>query len=102
MSRLPRGLLVGLALLLATGAPGVLRVWIEESFEKTLCGWEGPKYLAMGAVGVLNAGSPPQKVWRGRARVAAQGDYQARDLMSRVSEGLLASLPAASAPQGRC
>ena len=92
-------------LLPSPGTPGVLRVWIEEYFENTLCGWEGPKYLTMGAVGVLYAGSPPREVWRGRARVAEQGGYQARDLMwlvtSRVSEGLLASLPAASAPQGR-
>jgi hypothetical protein len=79
---------------------GVLRVWIEEYFENTLCGWEGPKYLTIGAVGILYAGSPPQEVWRGRARVAEQGGYPARELMwlvtSRVSEALLQELPAAA------
>lgn len=77
---------------------GMLKVWIEEYFENTLCGWEGPKYLTVGVVGVLYAGSPPQEVWRGRARVAEQGGYQTRDLMwlvtSRVSEALLKELPA--------
>ena len=80
------------------GTPVLLHVWIEEYFENTLCEWEGPKYLTMGAVGVLYAGSPPQEVWRGRVRVAEQGGYPARELMwlvtSRVSEGLLQTLPA--------
>jgi len=80
------------------GVQGVLQVWIEEYFENTLCGWEGPKYLTMGTVGVLYAGSPPQEVWRGRARAAEQGGYRARDLIwlttSRVTDRLLRSLPA--------
>ena len=82
----------------SAGVQGVLRVWIEEYFENTLCGWEGPKYLTMGAVGVLYAGAPPREVWRGRARAAEQGDYRSRDLIwlatSRVADRLLRSLPA--------
>ncbi len=78
--------------------PGVLLVWIEEYWENTLCGWEGPKYLTMGAVGVLYADSPPREVWRGRARDAEQGDYRSGDLIwlttTRLTEQLLASLPA--------
>ena len=80
------------------GVQGLLSVWIEEYFENTLCGWEGPKYLTMGAVAVLYAGSPPVEVWRGRGRAAEQGGYPARELMwlttSRVTDGLLQSLPA--------
>jgi len=86
------------------GVQGVLRVWIEEYWENTLCGWEGPKYLTMGAVGVLYAGSPPVEVWRHRARVAEQGYYSARELMwlvtSRVSDDLLQTLPAAGGSSG--
>jgi hypothetical protein len=81
------------------GVQGLLSVWIEEYFENTLCGWEGPKYLTMGAVAVLYAGSPPVEVWRGRARAAEQGGYSARELMwlvtSRLTDGLLQTLPAA-------
>lgn len=91
--------------LLSPGTQGLLRVWIEEYFENSLCGWEGPKYLTMGAVGVLYAGSPPQEVWRGRARVAEQGGYPAHELMwlvtSRVSEALLNDLPVAPDGQSR-
>jgi hypothetical protein len=80
------------------GVQGVLQVWIEEYWENSLCGWEGPKYLTMGAVGVLYAGSPPREVWRGRARDAEQGDYRSRDLIwvttTRLTDQLLASLPA--------
>ena len=80
------------------GVQGVLQVWIEEYFENTLCGWEGPKYLTIGAVGVLYAGAPPREVWRGRARAAEQGDYRSRDLIwlttSQVTDRLLRSLPA--------
>lgn len=86
--------------LLPPGAPAILRVWIEEYFENTLCGREGPKYLTMGVVGVLYAGSPPREVWRGRARVAEQGGHMPGDLMwlvtSRVSERLLQPLPVAA------
>jgi hypothetical protein len=78
---------------------GLLQVWIEEYWENSLCGWEGPKYLTMGAVAVLYAGSPPIEVWRHRARAAEQGGYPARELMwlatSRVTDGLLQTLPAA-------
>ena len=81
------------------GVQGLLSVWIEEYWENSLCGWEGPKYLTMGAVAVLYAGSPPAEVWRGRARAAEQGGYPARELMwlttSRVTDGLLQTLPAA-------
>ena len=84
----------------SSATSGVLKVWIEEYFENTLCGWEGPKYLTMGVVGVLYADSPVREVWRGRARVAEQGGYQARDLMwlvtSRASEALLKELPVAA------
>ena len=77
---------------------GVLLTWIDEYWENTLCGWEGPKYLTMGAVAILYAGSPPREVWRGQARVAEQGDYAARDLIwlttSRLSDQLLVTLPA--------
>jgi len=80
------------------GVPGVLLVWVEEYWENTLCGWEGPKYLTMGAVGILYAGLPPREVWRGRARDAEQGDYSSRDLIwlttTRLTDQLLASLPA--------
>lgn len=83
---------------LSPGEEGLLLVWIEEYWENTLCGWEGPKYLTMGAVGVLYAGSPPREVWRHRARAAEQGDYRARDLIwittDRVTDRLLESLPA--------
>lgn len=76
----------------------VLLTWIDEYWENTLCGWEGPKYLTMGAVAVLYAGSPPREVWRGQARVAEQGDYTARDLIwlatSRLADRLLVKLPA--------
>lgn len=77
---------------------GVLLTWIDEYWENTLCGWEGPKYLTMGAVASLYAGSPPREVWRGRARVAEQGGYAARELIwlttSRLADRLLATLPA--------
>lgn len=83
----------------SAGVPGVLQVWIEEYFENTLCGWEGPKYLTIGAVGVLYAGSPPHEVWRHRARVDEHGPYTANDLIwlatSRVADGVLQTLPAA-------
>jgi hypothetical protein len=87
----------------SAGVQGVLKVWIEEYWENSLCGWEGPKYLTMGAVGVLYAGSPPREVWRGRARSAEQGYAAARELMwlatSRLSEAVLRDLPAASVRQ---
>jgi hypothetical protein len=80
------------------GVQGVLQVWVEEYWENSLCGWEGPKYLTMGAVAVLYAGSPPREVWRERARDAEQGDYRARDLIwlatTRLADQLLGSLPA--------
>lgn len=80
------------------GVDGVLSVWIEEYFENSLCGWEGPKYLTMGAVAVLYAGSPPREVWRNRARAAEQGTYPARDLIwlttTRLSDGVLRSFAA--------
>ena len=85
------------------GVEGLLSVWIEEYFENSLCGWEGPKYLTMGAVAVLYAGSPPVEVWRGRGRAAEQGGYPARELMwlvtSRLTDGLLQTLPAAQGVQ---
>lgn len=90
---------------LPAGTQGVLEVWIEEYFENTLCGWEGPKYLTMGAVGVLYAGSPPVEVWRGRARSAEQGSYTPRELIwlttSRLADRLLESLPAGPAGVGQ-
>ena len=80
------------------GVDGLLSVWIEEYWENSLCGWEGPKYLTMGAVAVLYAGSPPREVWRARARTAEQGDYLARNLIwlttTRLSDGVLATFPA--------
>jgi hypothetical protein len=80
------------------GVDGLLSVWIEEYWENSLCGWEGPKYLTMGAVAVLYAGSPPREVWRARARTAEQGDYLARNLIwlttTRLSDGVLAAFPA--------
>ena len=80
------------------GVDGVLSVWIEEYFENSLCGWEGPKYLTMGAVGVLYAGSPPREVWRGRGRAAEQGGYNAGELVwlttARTAERTLGTLPA--------
>ena len=80
------------------GVQGVLQLWIEEYFENTLCGWEGPKYLTMGAVGVLYAGSPPREVWRGRGRAAEQGGYGAGELIwlttARTAERTLGMLPA--------
>jgi hypothetical protein len=80
------------------GVAGLLSVWIEEYWENTLCGWEGPKYLTVGAVAVLYAGSPPREVWRNRARAAEQGGYRARDLIwlttTRLSDGLLRPFPA--------
>ena len=85
------------------GAQGLLSVWIEEYWENSLCGWEGPKYLTMGGVAVLYAGSPPVEVWRGRARAVEQGGYPARELMwlvtSRLTDGLLQTLPAAQGVQ---
>lgn len=82
---------------------GVLLIWIDEYWENSLCGWEGPKYLTMGAVGILYADSPPREVWRGRARAAEQGDYASRDLIwlttSRLTDRLLKTLPA-GAPLG--
>lgn len=86
---------------LPAGTQGVLEIWLEEYFENTLCGWEGPKYLTMGAVGVLYAGSPPVEVWRGRARSAEHGYYAPNELIwlttSRLAEQLLGSLPAGPA-----
>lgn len=83
---------------LPAGTQGVLKVWIEEYFENTLCGREGPKYLTMGAVAVLYAGSPPVEVWRRRGRSAEHGDYTPNELIwlttSRLVEQLLESLPA--------
>jgi hypothetical protein len=77
---------------------GVLLAWIDEYWENSLCGGEGPKYLTMEAVGILYAGTPPREVWRGRARAAEQGDYTARDLIwlttSRLTDRLLETLPA--------
>lgn len=85
----------------SAGVQGVLQVWIEEYFENTLCGWEGPKYLTIGAVGVLYAGSPPREVWRHRARAEESGYYSPRELIwlttSRATERLLATLPAGGA-----
>lgn len=76
---------------------GVLRVWIEEYFENTLCGGEAPKYLTMGAVGVLYAGTPPREVWRGQARDEESGGYSAQEIMGlttvRLTDRLLATLP---------
>jgi hypothetical protein len=84
------------------GVDGLLSVWIEEYFENSLCGWEGPKYLTMGAVAVLYAGSPPREVWRHRARVDEQGSYPARDLIwlttTRLSDEVLRPFPAG--PEG--
>ena len=84
----------------SAGVQGILQVWIEEYWENSLCGWEGPKYLTIGAVGVLYAGSPPREVWRGWARSAEQGYASARELMwlatSRLSEAVLRELPAAA------
>jgi hypothetical protein len=83
---------------LPSDADALLLVWIDEYWENSLCGWEGPKYLTMGAVGVLYAGSPPREVWRHHARVAEQGDYRSQDLIwlstSRLAELVLGSLPA--------
>jgi hypothetical protein len=80
------------------GVEGLLEVWIDEYFENTLCGWEGPKYLTMGAEAILYAGSPPVEVWRGRARAAEHGYYSPNDLIwlttTRLTDGLLRSLPA--------
>ena len=80
------------------GAEGLLEVWIDEYWENTLCGWDGPKYLTMGAVAALYTGAPPVEVWRSRGRAAEQGDYEARDLMwlttARLTDQLLGSLPA--------
>lgn len=77
---------------------GVLLVWIDEYWENSLCGGDAPKYLTMGAVAVLYAGSPPREVWRGRGRAAEQGSYVARELIwlttSRLTDRLLAALPA--------
>lgn len=77
---------------------GVLLTWIDEYWENTLCGREGPKYLTMGAVAILYAESPPREIWRGQAHVAEQGDYTARDLIwlttSQLAGRLLATLPA--------
>lgn len=77
---------------------GILGVWIDEYWESSLCGWEGPKYLTIGAVGILYAGSPPREIWRGEARAAEQGGYAARDLIwlttSRLTDQLLQTLPA--------
>jgi hypothetical protein len=87
------------------GVQGVLQVWIEEYWENTLCSWEGPKYLTMGAVGVLYAGTPPREVWRHRGRDAEQGDYRSFDLIwlttTRLAEQLLASLPAGPGMPGQ-
>jgi hypothetical protein len=83
------------------GADGLLLVWVEEYWENTLCGWEGPKYLTIGATAALYAGSPPREVWRGRGRVEGQGMHGARDLIwlttTRLTDQLLGSLPAVPA-----
>ncbi len=83
---------------LPEGADALLQVWIEEYWENSLCGWEGPKYLTIGAVGALYAGSPPREVWRGQARAEEQGYYRGRDLIwvttTRLATGLMMSLPA--------
>ena len=80
------------------GAEGLLEVWIDEYWDNSLCGWEGPKYLTMGAEAILYSGSPPVEVWRGRARTAEQGPYTTRDLIwittLRLTDKLLGSLPA--------
>jgi hypothetical protein len=90
---------------LPAGTQGMLEVWIEEYFENTLCGWEGPKYLTMGAGGVLYAGTPPVEVWRSRARSAEQGSYTPRELIwlttSRLADQLLGSMPAGPAWTGQ-
>lgn len=92
-------------LLPAPGVQGVLRVWIEEYFENSLCGWEGPKYLTMGAVGVLYDGDPPREVWRHRARAAEQGGNLSRDLVwlttTRLTDQLLGPMPAGPGWTGR-
>lgn len=79
-------------------ADALLLVWIDEYWDNTLCGWEGPKYLTMGAAGVLYAGSPPREVWRGLARIEARRDCCADELIwlttSQLADRMLATLPA--------
>jgi hypothetical protein len=80
------------------GAEARLEVWIDEYWDNSLCGWEGPKYLTMGAEAILYAGSPPVEVWRGRARAAEHGYYSVTELIwlttTRLADGLLRPLPA--------
>ena len=82
----------------STGAEAFLEVWIDEYWDNSLCGWEGPKYLTMGAEAILYSGSPPVEVWRSRARTAEQGPYTTRDLIwittLRLTDKLLGALPA--------
>jgi hypothetical protein len=80
------------------GVDGVLQVWVDEYWENSLCGWEGPKYLTIGATAALYAGAPPREVWRGTARIEGQGYYRGNELIwvttTRLAEALLATLPA--------
>jgi hypothetical protein len=70
---------------LPVGTDGLLLVWLEEYWENSLCEWTSPKYLTVGAVGVLYAGLPPVEVWRQRARIDGMGSYQARELITRTT-----------------
>jgi hypothetical protein len=70
------------------GAEALLLIWLEEYWENSLCEWTSPKYLTVGAVGVLYAGVPPVEVWRARARVDGIGSYQARELISKTTNRL--------------
>ena len=89
----------------SSSADGLLEVWINEYWDNSLCGWEGPKYLTMGAEAVLYAGSPPVLVWRNRSRTAEQGPYTTRDLIwittMRLTDQLLGSLPAGPRWEGQ-
>lgn len=82
---------------LPVGTDGLLLIWLEEYWENSLCEWTSPKYLTVGAVGILYAGLPPVEVWRQRARIDGMGSYQARELItrttSRLTDGLLGEWP---------
>jgi hypothetical protein len=81
-----------------SGVEGRLEVWIDEYWDNSLCGRDGPKYLTMGAEAILYAGSPPVEVWRSRARTAEQGYYSANELIwlttTRLTDRLLLVFPA--------
>lgn len=89
----------------STPADSRLEVWIDDYWDNSLCGWEGPKYLTIGAEAVLYVDSPPREVWRNRARTAEQGPYTTRDLIwvttTRLTEQLLGSLPAGPGWKGQ-